>query len=99
MSSMTKTPWWGAMSLAGVLLALPVAADPEKCEADCASKTSEVMQECVLKCPQPSNPANTRAYQSCAVRCSGKQQERFDTCARRCDSAKGESSGKKKGKR
>ncbi|HYO68721.1 MAG TPA: hypothetical protein VEU33_21835 [Archangium sp.] len=89
---MTKTRWWGAVLLGGVLLALPAAADPEKCEADCASKSAEVIQQCVLKCPEPSNPANTRSYQSCAKRCSDKHQKRFEACAKSCDGG-----GKKKG--
>jgi hypothetical protein len=87
------------MLLGAVLLAPPVAADPEQCQADCASKTSEVIAECVLKCPQPSDAANTRAYQSCALRCSENQQGRFNTCARKCDSAQDGPSGKKKGQR
>lgn len=90
---------WGAVLLGAVLLAPPVAADPEKCQAECASKTSEVIAECVSKCPQPRDPGNTRAYQSCALRCSENQQERFNTCARKCDSAQGGSSGKKRRQR
>ncbi|HEX5746202.1 MAG TPA: hypothetical protein VFZ09_08155 [Archangium sp.] len=91
---MTKTAWWSAVLLGGMLLALPAAADPEKCETDCASKSSEVIQQCVLKCPEPSNPANTRAYQSCAMRCSERHQKEFDACAKSCDGG-----GKKKAKR
>jgi hypothetical protein len=94
--AMTKTTGWSAMLLGAVLLALPAAAasDPEKCETDCASKSSEVIEQCVLKCPEPTNPANTRSYQSCAMRCSEKHQKDLDACAKSCDGG-----GKKKGKR
>ena len=88
MNRTRKSSWWGAMLvLSGALWALPAAADGERCEADCATKTSEPMQACMEKCPQPSNPRDPKAartYQSCAMRCSNNFQERFNTCKKKC---------------
>jgi hypothetical protein len=99
----TNRPFFLALAtgvLLGALLGTPSAlADRADCEASCATKGGESLQNCMDRCGEPVLPGKgggAAKFQACATRCTDKYKQTFNECAKKCP--KDGPSGKEKAK-
>ncbi|KFE63988.1 hypothetical protein [Hyalangium minutum] len=71
-------------------------ANPEQCEARCATRASTEMESCLGRCPEAGDPTQARGVQACAVRCKDRFDSAFNACAEHCPQKDGSADTREK---